>query len=230
LRTFAAAHYTNRATPPIDPRPVVRVVAVTAKRTPKGQREFARLTDVATRVMAREGLGGATLGRVGAAAGVDKRMLAYYFGSREQLWAEVVRRFGLNVAEGAVVATSGHATPYELASAGLDAIWSGAVERQPELTRAYVVLAAGANSDAVQSALDQTEDIFVEFFTAQVDRVEANGYVLVDDRHHFVTAMFALLRGLLLEWSEHGDSDGLKGARETFKRLAASSFVDRRAV
>jgi AcrR family transcriptional regulator len=203
-------------------------MAVTKKRTAKGQRESARLTDVATQIVAREGLVGATLGRVAAAADVDKRMLAYYFGTREQLWAEVVQRFGRNVAESAVVATSGHAGPYEVASAGLDAIWSGAVEQQPELTRAYIVLAAAANNEATQSALDHTEEIFVEFFAEQVGRVEANGYVLVDDRQNFVTAMFALLRGLLLEWAEHGESDRLKGARETFKRLAASSFIGHR--
>ena len=54
--------------------------------------------------------------------------------------------------------------------------------------------------------------------------IEAQGYVLVDDRDSYATAMFAMLRGLLLEWAEHGDSSTLAGARETFKRVAAESF------
>lgn len=194
-------------------------------RTRKGRRESARILAVATTVMARDGISGATLGRIAAEADVDKRMIAYYFGTREALWAEVLRSFGRHVAELADVAIQDHTTPFEIASAAVEAIWKGSVVDEPELTRAYVVLAAGrSNSNPVRLALDEITTVFTELFERGVAMGEAAGFALDDDLEFFVTAMFAMLRGMLVEWSEHGDSPALAGARETFKRVAAVSF------
>jgi AcrR family transcriptional regulator len=49
-------------------------------------RTRARILDAATREFARHGLGGARVDRIAERAGANKRMLYYYFGSKESLF------------------------------------------------------------------------------------------------------------------------------------------------
>ena len=50
------------------------------------ERTRTRILAAATRESARQGLGGARVDRIAAAAGANKRMLYYYFGSKERLF------------------------------------------------------------------------------------------------------------------------------------------------
>jgi AcrR family transcriptional regulator len=50
----------------------------------------ARILDAATAEFASHGLGGARVDRIAAAAGANKRMLYYYFGNKEALFAAVL--------------------------------------------------------------------------------------------------------------------------------------------
>jgi len=52
----------------------------------------SRILDAATAEFARNGLGGARVDRIAAAAGTNKRMLYYYFGSKEKLFLAVLER------------------------------------------------------------------------------------------------------------------------------------------
>jgi AcrR family transcriptional regulator len=76
-------------------RPPVRNGA----RDPEGTR--ARILDAATREFARLGLGGARVDRIAARAGVNKRMLYYYFGDKDALFLAVLEHAyaGIRTAE-----------------------------------------------------------------------------------------------------------------------------------
>ncbi|HEX7053226.1 MAG TPA: TetR/AcrR family transcriptional regulator [Burkholderiales bacterium] len=54
------------------------------------QRTRQRILDAATAEFARHGLGGARVDRIAAGAGANKRMLYYYFGSKEDLFLAVL--------------------------------------------------------------------------------------------------------------------------------------------
>ena len=63
-------------------------------RTPAAARDASgsrtRILDAATAEFARHGLGGARVDRIAAAASANKRMLYYYFGNKEALFAAVL--------------------------------------------------------------------------------------------------------------------------------------------
>ncbi|MGP3775711.1 TetR/AcrR family transcriptional regulator [Streptomyces sp. SDT5-1] len=56
-----------------------------------GQDRRAQLVDAAVEHVAAHGIGGLSLRGLGAAIGVSHRMLIHYFGSKEQLFVEIVR-------------------------------------------------------------------------------------------------------------------------------------------
>jgi len=51
-----------------------------------------RIIDAATDEFAAHGISGARVDEIAAKADVNKRMLYYYFGSKEQLFREILRR------------------------------------------------------------------------------------------------------------------------------------------
>src|ERR1700757_1585620 len=62
--------------------------------TAKGARQAEAVLEAAIRCLGEEGYAGTSLQRVADAAGVQKRMVLYYFGSREQLVATALGRLG----------------------------------------------------------------------------------------------------------------------------------------
>jgi AcrR family transcriptional regulator len=79
-------------------RPMVSQQPPSKPVTPKGDRRAASILRAATTVLARDGFGGATLGRIAAEAGAEKRSILYYFGTRERLMVRVVHSLGRQIA------------------------------------------------------------------------------------------------------------------------------------
>jgi AcrR family transcriptional regulator len=52
-------------------------------------------------VLARDGFGGTTLGRIAAEAAAEKRNVLYYCGTRERLMVTVVHNLGARIIEAA---------------------------------------------------------------------------------------------------------------------------------
>jgi AcrR family transcriptional regulator len=193
-------------------------------RSPKGEREAARILAAATTVLAREGFGGATLGRIAAEAGVDKKMVLYYFTGRETLLVEVVRQVGARVAANMTAALVQHSDVAQVAETLFDHMWAGTTE-EPELPRAYLALATSSReSDEVRRALGELKASFERLFADQVTALEAHGYRLRVDRAGYLKLVMAMWRGLALEWTEEGDSPALQSALEQFKRAATAPF------
>lgn len=93
------------------------------------------------------------------------------------------------------------------------------------MPRAYLALvAASAGSEEVAAALADIKQGLREMFTRRVVTLEGLGHRLMDDREAYVTLMLAIVRGLMLEWSEEGDSPDLAASIEQFKQVAMSRF------
>src|SRR5688500_981067 len=61
------------------------------------ERTKARILEAATQEFARYGLGGARVDRIAARAGANKRMLYYYFGSKEALFLAALEASYANI-------------------------------------------------------------------------------------------------------------------------------------
>lgn len=194
-------------------------------RSRKGERETRRLLDAATDVLARDGYGGATLGRIATEADVDKKMVVYYFGSRDSLLAQVVGRVGDRLAENTRMELADINDPSEMARVGIDQLWAGTTEH-PELLRAYLALATNAMaSPPVHDALATLKAEFLGLFASLIDRLEGEGFALSIPRDAYLKLVLAVWRGLALEWTETGDTAALAHALDGFKELAAGPFT-----
>lgn len=192
--------------------------------TPKGRREAARIIAAATTVLARDGYASATMRGVAAEAGVDKRMVIYYFKTREHLMANVVREVGRSVSERVEAAMSGLSAPDQVAGTGIEALWAASTE-VPAMPRAYLTLVTASDSEEVLAALADMKRELRAMFMRRIEALEALGYELLGDREAYVTLMLAIVRGLIMEWSEEGDSPELSESLEQFKAIAMSRFV-----
>jgi AcrR family transcriptional regulator len=193
--------------------------------TAKGTRSAARVLQAATDVLARDGFGGATLGRIAQEAGTDKRTILYYYGSREALLVQVVQTVGEQIAEHVGSAVPANRTPEQLADAAVDALWSG-VTSVPETSRAYFALiGGGAGPPLVEQALQDLKRAFQEAIVHQIEALDSSRWQLRNDSTSTALFTLALLRGLLLEWTETGDSDELEVGLEFFKAAIAAEFV-----
>jgi AcrR family transcriptional regulator len=192
--------------------------------TPKGDRRAASILRAATTVLARDGFGGATLGRIAAEAGAEKRSILYYFGTRERLMVRVVHSLGRQIAETVREATPVVEDPNELLDAIVKTTWEG-VTSDPQLVRAYFALVAGdVEAGEVDDALNTIKEIYRSLMRDQILALQAAGWTLSSDLDVAANALFALLRGYLLLWLEEGDIALTGGGLQQFKALFIAQF------
>jgi len=199
-------------------------VSIANPLTAKGQRSAARVLQAATTVLARDGYGGATLGRIAEEAGVDKRNVLYYYGTREALLVRVVQTVGERIAEHIDAAVGPTDTPQQLADSLVDAMWSG-ITSAPELARAYFALiGGGAGNPAVEEALRELKNTYLHLITHQLQNYDHTTWRLRGDLPGMATLSLAALRGLLLEWSETGDSPTITASLQRCKHAIAAQY------
>ncbi|UTI66761.1 TetR/AcrR family transcriptional regulator [Paraconexibacter antarcticus] len=192
--------------------------------TPKGDRRAASILQAATTVLARDGFGGATLGRIAAEASAEKRSVLYYFGTRERLLVKVVHDLGARIAETVRQTTPHPEDPRALLDAIVSTTWDG-VTSDPQLVRAYFALVAGdVEAGEVDDALNTIKDLYRTLIREQLLALQAAGWTLRGDLHVSASALFALLRGYLLQWLEEGESALTEGGLDQFKALMAAQF------
>ena len=193
--------------------------------TSKGERSASRVLTAATHVLARDGYGGATLARIAEEAGVEKRSVLYYYGSREALLVRVVQTVAEEVAEHLGETARPHQTPAEIADQLVGALWSG-LTSLPEHSRAYFALiGGGAGAPVVEEALHELKVAFVRAITAQLRSVDLGRWRPVDDETGLATLILAFFRGLLLEWTESGDPDAITGGLARFRRALEAEYA-----
>ena len=93
-----------------------------ASRNPAKSRE--RILGAATREFARHGLGGARVDRIAARSGANKRMLYYYFGSKEGLFLAVLEESYANIRQAERSLDLEHRDPREALRRLVDFTWA----------------------------------------------------------------------------------------------------------
>lgn len=179
-------------------------------------------------MLARDGYGGATLGRIADEANVDKRGVLYYFGTRETLLVRVVQTVGERVAEHIDRAVDSPGNPDELAVMLVDAIWSG-ITAAPELARAYFALiGGGAGSPEIEQALEVLKAAYARVIERRLSSIGHAEWTLRGDMEDMVTFTLAVFRGLLLEWTETGDTAKIAASLTRLRRAIAMQFEHHR--
>lgn len=189
---------------------------------PKGVAKQRELVDVALKVVAERGYNGATIVQVADAAGLSKAGLLHHFRTKEQLFAEVLRRRD-DLAVGTWVRERTDAT---VDGAALIAGFVRHNARIPGLVQLFTRLSA----DAIDEA-NPAHDFFRERYglngeaAASLFRdMQAAGRLPETiDSDMFAVIVAALLDGLQLRWLYDPDVDMAAHIEHFFAVLSANA-------
>jgi AcrR family transcriptional regulator len=185
--------------------------------TAKGARKADEILDAAYRSLAQFGYSGTSMQRIADEAGVNKRMLHYYFETRERLFDQVVRRVGDRVLAQVEDAIAGLDEPAEIVVAGFDRLWDE-VRADPQLQAVYFGLAAESATDpALKQALAHVNDGYRRLIGRLVKDARKRGYKLRWDEGSLTTLIIAAIQGLTLQFLERGETKDLRRAIQDFK-------------
>ena len=176
--------------------------------TAKGSRQAEAILEAAIRCLGRDGYAGTSQQRVADEAGVQKRMVLYYFGSREQLMAAALTRLADDFIADIERRLDGLDRPDAIVDACFDALVERVRDRQ--LLAAYFGLVAESASDPVLSETLETLRERVRVLAhAVIDRLEVSGHRLAMERELVILAAGITAQGLGFELLQHGPSPEL---------------------
>lgn len=179
----------------------------------------------ARRSIATRGYAATSLARVADEAGMSKRMVLYYFDSREQLISELVLRLADEMVEIASGTLQEIGDPTQVIVVGFRRIWARLVE-DPVLVAAYLSVATEAVADdGLRATIQHVRESYDALSAQLMETAIALGYEPQLDRAGFAVHVFAGFRGLLLELFENGPSPALDYAVTLFERGVAGAFA-----
>lgn len=185
--------------------------------TSKGERVAQSILDAAIETIADVGCSGASLQRIADRAGVDKRVLGYYFGGRDEVLAAVTARVGERLLGEAEAAISEIVHPVEGFALGFAVLWRSVVEH-PRLHAAYLALVAASISDpALAPHVAAVRERYDHLVQERAQVAESLGYVWPMGRETMSAMVLALLQGLTLDYLQRGDTPQLRDALAAYQ-------------
>lgn len=190
--------------------------------TRKGAERAQRIVEAAYRCLARDGYAHTSMQRIAEEAGVQKRMLHYYFDTRERLFEEVVAYVGERLLRPVEAAIDGLEEPPEIVNFGFDRLWSE-LGAEPELQGVYLGLIAESLGDpSLRRATVALGDRYRHLIQRLIAEVKARGWTLRISEDTLVVAIIASVQGLAIQYLERGETPELARAAENFKRWMIS--------
>lgn len=190
--------------------------------TSKGVRQSQVILDAALACLGRDGYAATSLARVADEAGVSKRMVLYYFDSRETLFVELTRSIGERILTILRESVAGIEDPAIVVQKGFETVWEALTADRALLIALFGVTTEAVTDARLSDAVDELNDGMREILLAQLKAARENGRKVVVDDEVAVTAMIAGFNGLLYEWLLRGDTEDLSGAIKGYQTLIAS--------
>lgn len=196
--------------------------------TEKGARQTETILDATLRSIASRGYAATSLARIAEEAGTTKRMVLYYFESRDQLFTELIQRITARMVSQARADFDAATDPADGVRDSARHLWE-LVTGDPVLVRAYFAVLGEAGADPVlRGLLDHVREAHLEVVHQHVDRARAQGIAVPIDVDTLSVLMFAGFRGLLLEFYERGSTPELGRAVDLFEATLVAAFQPRR--
>lgn len=194
----------------------------TAPPTQKGARQAQEILDAALRCLGRDGFSATSLARVADEAGVSKRMVLYYFDSREALFEQLAESIGERLLVALEDAIDGLDDPGEAVTAGFTELWGAITADRGLLVALFGVTTEAVTDPRLERTVSEFKDRFREMLRRQLGLARANGRRIAVDDDVAVTAMLAGFLGLALEWLERGDTPELQKTIDAFQAMLAA--------
>lgn len=189
--------------------------------TDKGERRAMQILDAALRSLATCGYGQTSIQRVADEAAVQKRVVLYYFPSREALFDAVVRRLGDQLFDDLENRLIGLEEPEDIVQAGFDTLWTAVTTDRALLIAWFGLRAEAITNPTLRATASYITDRFRMLVTRLVDDALARGRRPVMDRAALEILIVACSQGLLLDYLERGETVALHKGLHDFQRWLA---------
>jgi AcrR family transcriptional regulator len=179
--------------------------------TAKGTRQAEAVLAAAIRCLGEEGYAGTSLQRVADAAGVQKRMVLYYYESRERLIATALQR----LADAFLAQLQERLRGLHDPAAVIDAVaelFLAQAEDRALLTAYFGLLAESATDPVLAAAVADLRERAVAIAHDVLDDLEAHGHELSMERELLILAAISITNGVALELMQHGRTPQLERA------------------
>jgi len=187
-------------------------------RTRKGEKVAEGILDAAIETIADVGCAGASMQRIADRGGVDKRVLAYYFGDRDGLFAAVADRVGDRLLGAAEEALADIVDPDVGFRIGFGLLWDDVVA-QPRLHAAHLALVAASITDeALRPAVARIRERYDHLIVERATVAEGVGYVWSMDKATMSEMVLAGLHGLTLDYLQRGETPQLRAALAVYQQ------------
>jgi AcrR family transcriptional regulator len=192
--------------------------------TDHGRRQADLIIEATFRVLSKEGYGGASLQRIADEAGVQKRMVSYYFGSRKALLRNLVARVGDRLMEQLSSVSEAGTSPAEAVEALFDHLWTQ-VKEDPQPYAVYFGLVAEAVTDGdLRLSVNAIGDRYRDLIRHRIRSSAAPDSTSLSEPS-LVIAISAAVQGLTLELLMRGETEELRQAVVDFKRWLRSALT-----
>jgi AcrR family transcriptional regulator len=189
--------------------------------TTKGARQQREILDAALSCLGRDGFAATSLARVADEAGVSKRMVLYYFDSREALFTQLTRAIGRRLLTQLEDAITGLQDPGEVTEAGFTRMWEAITADRGLLVALFGVTIESATDAGLAEAIADFRESFRALLRRQLADARTHGRRTVFDDDVAVTMMLSGFYGLAFEWLETGDTPELRETIAGYQRLVA---------
>jgi AcrR family transcriptional regulator len=192
-------------------------VSTPAYLTAKGDARARLIINATLRCLARDGYAGASIQRIADEAGIPKRSVLYYYGTRDQLFAHVVSELVARIVAQIRTAVDGLDRTSEIIGIGFHALWGGLTE-----DRGLIVAWFGLQTEAITNpqlrpvaaqATGRLRSLFSQLITEHL----ARGGMIRMAPATLQVLVLAGIQGLALEWLEGGETPQLADAISEFQ-------------
>jgi AcrR family transcriptional regulator len=167
--------------------------------------------------LARDGYSASSIARIADEAGVQKRMVLYYFKSREQLFDVVIRRIGDRLIGQVEARLDDLEASADVAVTGLDQLWEAVTHDRALLTAYFGLVAESVTDPQLQRSMDDAGEGFRRLIRRLVGALQGGGSRVAIDEQVLTVAMVAAMQGFTLEYLQHGDTPALRSAIALFQ-------------
>lgn len=185
--------------------------------TTKGVQQSEIIVAAAVRCLARDGYSASSIARIADEAGVQKRMVLYYFKSREQLFDVVIRRIGDRLIWQVEARLDDLEASADVAVTGLDQLWEAVTHDRALLTAYFGLVAESVTDPQLQRSMDDAGEGFRRLIRRLVGALQGGGSRVAIDEQVLTVAMVAAMQGFTLEYLQHGDTPALRSAIALFQ-------------
>lgn len=185
--------------------------------TTEGVQQSEIIVAAAVRCLARDGYSASSIARIADEAGVQKRMVLYYFKSREQLFDVVIRRIGDRLIGQVEARLDDLEASADVAVTGLDQLWEAVTHDRALLTAYFGLVAESVTDPQLQRSMDDAGEGFRRLIRRLVGALQGGGSRVAIDEQVLTVAMVAAMQGFTLEYLQHGDTPALRSAIALFQ-------------